>query len=172
VQLSANAMPNKLANNRKSMRLNMLLNGAGHVSDSVAHSGLRNTFLQRSLRHFDQECDLRRYGPDGNGDGCVTIKSFVARTKIQRNNVALAKDFFLRRDAMHDLFVHRCAQTRRKTFISLECGLCAMIAAVLLRQSIQLKRRDPFSDPRLQQPENTGDNLIRLEEQLDFFRRL
>lgn len=88
-------MPNKLANHRKTVHFNMLLDGARNIGNSVANLGLLNALVQRSLCYLNQQCDFRGNSSNRNGDCCISVKTFITNTKIKRNDIALPQYFFL-----------------------------------------------------------------------------
>ena len=102
-------MSDKLTNHRKTVRFNMLLDGARNIGNSVANPGLINPFLQRALCYLKQKRNLWVNSSYRNSDCRISIKTFVVHAKIKRNNIALAQYFFSGRDPVHHLFIHRRA---------------------------------------------------------------
>ncbi len=85
-------MANKLPDHRKAMQLNMVLNRTGDIGNSVANSGLLDTFQKRRLRYLHQKRNFWYDIFHRNGDCGITIKPLIINTKIKGNNITRSKN--------------------------------------------------------------------------------
>ena len=107
MKIRPNAMPHKLADHAKAVRLNMLLDGTGDIGYPLAYHGLFNPLVQRRFGHLNQKGDFWGNISYGNSDRGISVKALVTSTKIKRDDIAWPKYFFLRRDAVHNLLIDR-----------------------------------------------------------------
>ena len=116
---------------------------AAPTSPIEFHSRLLDPAVQRSFRNFQQLLQFRLQSvPDRHSDCCVSVVPVEYYSTIDRDDVSLFQQPFLRRNAVHDLFVHRCAQHTRIIVIPFECRLGAKFFDLLLGLSLQIHGRD------------------------------
>ena len=141
------------------------------VREPAAHVCLCDPAVERLTRRLQQLTGFRRNLAYRNGDRRVAIKPVELHANVERNDVAVAQRPRRRRNPVDDLFIDRHTQRRRIAAIALERRLRAACAHQLLRQPIQLSRRDPGTDGRFDFREHVRDELIRRPQLLDFGHR-
>ena len=116
-----------VAHDREAVRLDVCLNGGADVGNTIAHTGKFNAFKEALARDCDQLFRLVAYLSAGDGSGAVTVVAADVGADIHLDDIALADDMRLRRNAVNDLIVDGHTRTARKTAVAKEGRLCACI---------------------------------------------
>src|SRR5882762_9114238 len=147
VQPRSDAMPDKLPHYAEAVGFYMLLDGGAHITHRIAHSRLRDATIERSLGDFQQFSQLRLYRfTHRNRNRGIPIIAVEHHPAVKGNDVALFQDAFLRRNAVHNLFIHRRAQHAWIIVISLESRLRSQFLDFLFGGALQIHRGHTGSD--------------------------
>src|SRR5260370_11065981 len=147
VQPRSDAMPNKLPHYAEAVGFDMLLDGGAHITHGIAHSRLLDAAIERSLGDFQQFSQLRLYRfTHWHRDRGIPIVAVEHHSAVNGNDVALFQYALFRRNAMHNLFIHRRAQHAWIIVISLESRLRAQFLDFLFGGAFQIHRGHPGTD--------------------------
>ena len=115
----SDAVADELADHRKPLRLDIRLDRGADIRHSGAGPNRRHRAIERGLRHIEQSLRFRAHRADWHRHRGVAIKSVELRAHVDRDDISL--DQGPRRwNAVHDLFIHRRANRRRVTVVTLE----------------------------------------------------
>src|SRR5262249_31997606 len=157
-------------------RLDDVLHRGADVGDMRAGPGDIDRDIQGTLGDVDQALRLRAHAPYRHRDRRVTVVPLVADPEIEPNDVAVAKRPLARRDTMHDLVVDGEADTGRERLagddIPLEGGLRLLLADPLLRDRVEIGRRDPGAYVAAHLGEDLRHDPTRRAHALDLVPRL
>ena len=109
--------------------------------------------------------------PDADRHRRVAEKPAHLRAEVDRNDVALAQHRLRRRDAVHDLLVHRRANRRRIALVALERRHRAARANLALGKRIELFGRHARRHRFAQLLEHVADQLVHLAQPPKLRRR-
>src|SRR5579863_3145041 len=141
VQPRADSVSYELAHHAESCRFDVLLNSRPNITDRVADSRLLNAAVERSFRHIQKLFQLRLQAiPDGNRDRRVAVVAVEHHTAVDRNDVALFQPALFRRDAVHNLFIHRRTQHAGIIVIALERRLGSQFLDLFFSGAFQVHR--------------------------------
>ena len=121
------AVADIVAHDREAVRLDVCLNGGADVGNTIAHTGKFNTFKEALACDCDEFLCFVAYLSAGNGSGAVTVVAMDVGADIHLDDIALADDMRLGRNAVNDLIVDGHTRTARKTAVAKEGRLCACI---------------------------------------------
>ena len=119
------------------------LYGVRDVGQARAGADRRDPGLQRLLARRGQGEVGGRSGARHQRDRRVAVPPVDDRPAVDRQQVAVGEDLGVRRDAVHDLVVHRGADRRRVAVVAEERRHAAPVADDLLGQRVQLAGADP-----------------------------
>src|SRR5260370_9880487 len=172
VQPGSDAMPHKLPHHAEAVGFDMLLHGGTHITDGIAHSCLVDAPIDRSLGDFQQFPQLRFYRfTHRHCDRGIPIVAVEHHSAVKGNDVALFQYALFRRNAMHNLFIHRRAQHAWIIVISLESRLRAQFLDFLFGGAFQIHRGHPGSDQSSHIVQNLTHNAPALSHLFNLCRR-
>src|SRR5580700_325471 len=107
VELGSDAVSDKLTHNTETVSLYKFLHRRAYIANCIAHPRLLDALVQRDFRDLEQLANFRLDRiVDRYCDRSVAVVSIENNTAIDGNNVACFQHPFLRRNTVHDLFVH------------------------------------------------------------------
>src|SRR5579872_1820752 len=172
VQVRADSVSHKLAHYAESGGFDMFLHRRAHVADGIANHGILNPAVERLFGYRQQLLQFFLYRvADRNRDRRVAIVAVQNHAAIDRNNVAFFQDPFFRRDAVHDLVIHRRAEHARVIVVSLERGLGAKFDDFIFGGSLQVHRGYAGRDQRSQVVQYLADDAATLPHLVNLRRR-
>src|SRR5438309_811590 len=172
VQPRSDAMPNKLPHHAEAVGFYMLLDGGAHITHGIAHSRLLDATIERSLGDFQQFSQLRLYRfTHWNRDRSIPIVAVEHDSAVNGNDVALFQYAFFRRNAVHNLFIHRGAQHAGIIVIPLESRLRAQFLDFLFGGALQIHRGHTGSDQFAHIVQNLTHNAPALSHLFNLCRR-
>ena len=116
---------------------------------------------------LEQEFQVVRNLPNGNGDRRITIIVAIADSIVNAENVPFS-ECSLRWNSVDNFFIDRCTQRRREAMISLESWAALMFARHIFRYAVQFKRCDAWLAHGLQRCQHFMNNEIRFAQNLNF----
>src|SRR5580693_1603668 len=133
VEPGSDTVAHELAHYTETISLYKFLHRRAYIADRVADPRLLDALIQRSFRDLEQLANFRFDRiVHGHGNRSVAVVSIENHTAIDGNDVARLQHPLFRRNAVHNLFVHRGAKHARIIVITLERRLCAQILDLLL----------------------------------------
>ena len=170
VHMTTNAMAHIIANNAISLRLGDALNGMANVTEMIASTRSREARPHAFLSSLEQHGNITRYFTDGIRPGIISNPAINCGARINRKNIAFAKNCLRRGNAMHDLIIHRGANGTRKAAIALEGRDSAFSTNERFSQFIELERRHAWLCRLAHFAEHIGGKPSRLFHHLNFCR--
>jgi len=149
------------------MNFGMRLNRRRNVRQMISGHCLLNSQHETFLRCAEQELQILRNLPYGNGDRGIAIVVAIADSIVNAENVSFS-ECSLGWNSVDNLFVDRCTQRRREAMISLESGAAPMFSGHIFGYTVKFQRCDAWLAHGLQRCQHLMNNEIRLAQNLDF----
>ena len=171
VEGPADAVSDELADDRKALALDRLLDGRRDVGQAVALFHLLQALGEGAPGRGDELQGLLGGPPDGGGQGRVAVEPLEEDAEIEADDVALLEDAS-RGDAVDDLLVDRDADRGGIAPVALEGRHGAELAGPLLGVEVEVARPDAGPDERLELAEHRGHDAAALAHGLELGRGL
>src|SRR6266849_3333402 len=171
VQPRADTVANKLSNYAEAVGLDMLLNRGSNVAHRVADAHLLNSAVKRFFRDRQQLAQFRLDRFDRNRNRSVSVVPIEHHAAIDGDDIAFLHRPLFRRNAMHDLFIHRGAQHAGIIVIPLKRRLSAKILDLLCRGTLQIHGGDAGSHHSPYMIENLAHDAAAFPHLLNLSRR-
>src|SRR5262249_10329506 len=151
VQAAADAVADELAHQREARSFGDVLDGPGDVGDVRPRADGLDARRQRRGRDVHQALRLRRRAPDRDGPGGIAEIAVTADAEVEADQIAVSQHAVARRDAVHDLVVHRdadrCRERAAAHDVALEGRLRALLPGELLGERVELAGGDAGAHP-------------------------
>lgn len=167
VQVTTDAMGEKVAHDAEAVRLRMPLDRACHVTEPIAGLRLRDAEVKAFLRDAHQLLGLRRDLPDRIAPGRIAEPAVELRNRVDRHDIAFLK-WLIARKSMRDHVVDGGARRIWIALVALLVWLGAMLQNNVLEYAINLVRRDARFDERGDRAMAFGHHLACLADGLNF----
>src|SRR5205823_924514 len=141
------------------------------VADVVARPRLSDSGVARLLARLEQAPGVLRDLADPVGVGAVCDQPVARDPDVDRDQIALL-DAMRTRDAVDDHRVRRDARCCREAPVALRSRDAAVFADELLRDAVELARRDPRADILAEERDRLGDQLAGTSHAFDLLCRL
>ena len=158
----------KFTDHRETISLNIRLHRVSYVTDSVPGHSSFDTLVEGSLCDIEEFPGLGRHFPDGVSVSRITVISFVQRSNVSSEYVALPEDL-VRRKTVDDDIIHRSADRCGKTLIPKETWNRSVVTDKGLGHLIQLRSCHTRGDPLPDLCQCPGNQDGVLAQKLDFF---
>ena len=160
VQRRADAVTDELAHHRKPVRLDVLLHRRADVRDPRARLHRVDPAKQRFLGHAQQLGRLRRDRARPAPSPRSRRRTRRASRPCRSTRCRRSTSGRVRRNAVHDLLVHRRAHRRRIAVVPLERRLGSRLAHPSLGQLVDVRRRHARRHDLPQLGENPRHELV------------
>lgn len=167
VQVTTDAMGEKVAHDAEAVRLRMPLDHTCHVTEPIAGLRLRDAEVKAFLRDAHQLLGRRRDLPDRIAPGRIAEPAVELGDRVDRHDIAFLK-WLIARKSMRDHVVDGGARRIWIALVALLVWLGAMLQNNVLEYAINLVRRDARFDERGDRAMAFGHHLACLADGLNF----
>jgi len=157
----------------QSHRGTALKTGRADVTDRTAENDGGHRSVECVLRHFHQMLHFLVDLADREGPGRIGAPAVQLDSDIDRNDVPVVQDSLGVRNAVDDLLIQRSTDAPGETVQAFERGHGpSMGSDEIVREPVDLERRDPGSNPWTDLHQKIGDDRTAPCNRVDLFGSL